>query len=87
MKRIKLLVTAFLVTAIQVVAQDRDQIRLQEHLMLIDGKMYQVRDQDKTELKDQLQLKDGTRVNPDGSVQYQDQKQIRLKLWVRKIQS
>lgn len=55
----------FAIVSILAQDQDRDQIRLQDHLMLKDGKVDQVRDQDQIQLKDQLKLNDGTLVNPD----------------------
>jgi len=58
--------------------QDRDQTRLQEHLMFQDGKMYQIRNQEQIQLQTQLKLQNGCLVNPDGSYQLQNQKQLVL---------
>ena len=43
----------FAVASVSAQDQDRDQIRLQDHLLLKDGKMYRITDQDQTELKEQ----------------------------------
>ena len=50
-------------------AQGQDQTRLQEHLMLKDGKMYQVIDQEQIQMNQQLKLQNGAFVNPDGHLQ------------------
>ena len=65
----------------QVLAQDRvrDQIRLQEHLLYKDGKVYQVNNDVQSPVQSQQQLKNGLRVNPNGVCQLQDQKKFQLK--------
>lgn len=79
MKRIIQLAAIMMMFAVSLLAQDRDQTRLQEHLMMQDGKMYQIKDQEQIQLQEQFKLKNGGIVNPDGSFQLQNQKQMRLK--------
>lgn len=71
--------TATFMMSAQDKQQDRDQVQLQEHLMLKDGIMYQMKGQDQIQLKQQLKLQNGATVNPDGSYQLQNKKQMRLK--------
>ena len=68
-----------LIPAVSGQDQNRDQDRVQEHLMLKDGKMYRVNEQKQTQLTTPLQLDNGATVNPDGTYQLQDRKQKRLK--------
>lgn len=64
--------------AITLRAQDRDQIRLQDHLMLQDGIVVQVHDQDQIRLRDRITLWDGTIVNLDGT--YTDDQGVQRRL-------
>jgi len=83
MKRLLLAVVTSLLVVGWLQGQDRDQVRDQDriyqHLMLKDGKVYQVHDQDMIQLREQLRLENGCIVNPDGSYQLQNKKQLKLK--------
>jgi ferredoxin-like protein FixX len=83
MKKLFVILLAFVVVTWSLQAQDQtqtqEQTQLQEHLMLKDGKLYQVRNQEQIQLKEQLKLQNGCLVNPDGSYQLQNQKQLKLK--------
>jgi hypothetical protein len=79
MKKIILFSVAIMMATVSMPAQSQDQIRLQEHLMLKDGKMFQVRDQEQIQLNQQLKLQNGILINTDGSYQLQNQKQLKLK--------
>ena len=59
--------------------RDRQQDRIYQHLMLKDGKMYQIQNQEMVQLQEQLRLENGCVVNPDGSYQLKDKKQLKLK--------
>ena len=59
--------------------QDRDMDRIQDRLMLVDGDVLQIRDRDQIRLNDELVLSDATIVNPNGTFQTKDRKQLRLK--------
>jgi hypothetical protein len=72
------LIWASVETYAQEQQQNKDQIQLQEYLMLKDGNMYQVKDQNQTPLRGQYKMQNGAVVNPDGSYQLKDQKQERL---------
>ena len=74
---VAVLTATFMVSA-QDKQQDRDQVQLQEHLMLKDGIMYQMKGQDQIQLKQQLKLQNGATVNPDGSYQLQNKKSCSL---------
>lgn len=56
--------------------QERDQNRV--HLMLVDGEVVQIRNQSQNRLQEKLDLGNGMVVNPDGSYQIKDRKQLRL---------
>ena len=59
--------------------RDRDQDRIHQHLMLKDGKMYQIEGQQMTQLQAQQKLANGCVVNPDGTYQFQNKKKQQLK--------
>lgn len=56
--------------------QERNQNRV--HYMLVDGNMVQIRNQSQNRLQQKLNLGNGTTINPDGSYQTKDRKQLRL---------
>lgn len=57
--------------------RERNQNRTQ--FQAIDGEVYQIRNQEQNRLQNELALNNGTRVNPDGTYQTRDQKQLRLR--------
>jgi len=57
--------------------QERNQNRV--HYVLVEGEVMQVRTQSQNRLQQQINLENGTLVNPDGTYQAKDRKQIRLK--------
>lgn len=59
--------------------QDRDRIRLEDHLLLQDNLLLQIRDQERIVLQKQLALHDGTIVNPDGTYRNSMGEQNRLR--------
>jgi adhesin HecA-like repeat protein len=61
----------------QVQIQNRNQNRI--HYVLMDGDMLQVRNQLQERLQTSMTLNNGTVVNPDGTYQARDRKQLRLK--------
>ena len=56
--------------------QERNQNRI--HYVSMDGEMLQVRNQMQERLQTSMTLKDGTVVNPNGTYQNKDRKQLRL---------
>ena len=59
--------------------QNRDQVRLGEHLMLQNGEMYRVQDQQRTRLQETLTLQNGTKVSPDGTCRLGTGKSFKLR--------
>jgi len=65
--------------------QDLDQAQIQNrnqnrvHYVFMDGEMLQVRNQLQERLQTSMTLNNGTVVNPDGTYQARDRKQLRLK--------
>ncbi|MGV3528357.1 MAG: DUF6799 domain-containing protein [Flavisolibacter sp.] len=57
----------------------RDRIHQEDHLMLLDGKLYLVEDGDRTLVQSQLKLRNGGVANPDGSYQLQNQDRMQLR--------
>jgi len=57
--------------------QERNQNRV--HYILVDGEMFQIRNQSQNRLQQQRNLNNGTVVNPDGTYQTRDRKQLQLK--------
>src|SRR5690606_15198891 len=58
--------------------QDRDQARLQDRVILKDGKVLLIRDRDQVQLRDPIKLHDGSVVNLDGTYQTLSGRQQRL---------
>ena len=56
--------------------EERNQNRL--HYMLVDGEMYQIENQFQNRLQSQINLADGGSVNPDGTYQTRERKQLKL---------
>jgi len=56
--------------------EERNQNRL--HYMLLDGAMYRIENQYQNRLRSQINLAEGGFVNPDGTYQLKDQKQLKL---------
>lgn len=59
--------------------QQRDRLRIHDHLMVRDGKMLQVRDGQEAAVTSPLILNNGATVNPDGTVRMRNGKQLRLR--------
>ena len=86
-KIIVMLVSLFLVTGsvVQAQGQDRDRIKKrdhihqEDHLRLLDGKLYQYKQGIQSEVKEQMRLNNGTVVNTDGSYQLQNQERYQLR--------
>lgn len=57
----------------------RDRIHQEDHLMLLDGKLYLVEDGERTLVQSQLKLRNGGVANPDGSYQLQNQDRMKLR--------
>ncbi len=57
--------------------QARNQNRF--HIMAVDGEMLQIRNQSQERLNTSMTLENGTVVNPDGTYQLRDRKQLQLK--------
>lgn len=86
-KIIVMLVSLFLVTGGVVLAQDQDRDRIkkqdrihqEDHLRLLDGKLYLYKQGIQSEVKEQMRLNNGTVVNTDGSYQLQNQERYQLR--------
>lgn len=59
--------------------QDREQIHQEEHFMLKDGQMMQFKEGEQAPLQNSFTLRNGTIVNPDGSYQLRNGRQLRLR--------
>lgn len=57
--------------------RERNENRTQ--FVAMDGQIFQVRNQEQNRLQNEMALGNGTRINPDGTYQTRDQKQLRLK--------
>lgn len=93
MKKFLFMFTSLLFVVVAVNAQDtlrdrdqtkkqapiRDRIHQEDHLMLLDGKLYLVDDGDRTLVQNQLKLRNGGVANPDGSYQLQNQERMQLR--------
>ncbi|WP_272024000.1 DUF6799 domain-containing protein [Olleya namhaensis] len=81
MKKVILAIAFVVLGTTAMIAQDKDQDRVQDQdrLMLVDGDVLQIRDQDQIRLKDKKTLNDGTTVNADGSYLTRDRDRLRLK--------
>jgi hypothetical protein len=62
----------------QVQLQRRDRIHQEEHLMLLDGKLYKMQNGIRTQVSTQVQLRNGGVINPDGSYQLKNARQMQL---------
>ncbi len=58
--------------------QKRDRIHQEDHLMLKDGKLYQVKQGVQSQVQAQITLNNGLICNPDGSYRLKDRTQLRL---------
>lgn len=79
MKKVFLLWTVFMLMTVSLSAQDRVQERDQDRLMMRDGSVCLYQNQECIPLREQLRLQNGTSVNPDGSYQLRNGKQLRLR--------
>lgn len=59
--------------------RQRDRIHQEDHLRLLDGKLYLWKEGKAVQLMEQYKLKNGTIVNTDGSYQLQNQKRYQLR--------
>jgi hypothetical protein len=91
MKKLLLMLTSFFILNVMVNAQDtslpsknppqlqrRDRIHQDEHLTLIDGKLYKMQNGVRTQVLNQVQLRNGGLINTDGSYQLKDAKRMQL---------
>ncbi|NER16808.1 DUF6799 domain-containing protein [Spongiivirga citrea] len=78
MKKVCVLVVMSLVVMTTAFAQDQDQVRDRDRLMLVDGDVLQIRDRDQIRLKDKATLADGTILSADGYIQIRDRDRLRL---------
>lgn len=59
--------------------QKKDRVHTEEHLLFMDGKLYQVRQGERTMLNSEMKLKNGTVVKPDGSYELMNKQRHQLK--------
>jgi hypothetical protein len=59
--------------------QQRDRIHQEDHLMLLDGKLYSVNQGKRTLVQDAVTLSNGTVVNPNGSYQLRNNERLQLR--------
>jgi hypothetical protein len=59
--------------------QQRDRIHQEDHLMLLDGKLYSVNQGKRTLVQDPVTLSNGTVVNPNGSYQLRNNERLQLR--------
>jgi len=82
MKRMFFLLAFVFLGTTALTAQERDQDRIQDQdrtkLVMVNGEMLELRDRAEMRLKEKQTLDDGTVVNPDGTYQTRDGKQLRL---------
>ncbi|HJW18467.1 MAG TPA: DUF6799 domain-containing protein, partial [Flavisolibacter sp.] len=62
----------------QLQLQRRDRIHQEEHLTLIDGKLYKMLNGVRTQVENQVQLRNGGVINPDGSYLLKNGSQLQL---------
>ena len=87
MKKIFLFALSTLLTGLTLSAQDqdrdrtmqRDRIHQEDHIRLLDGKLYLYKQGTPGQVKEQMKLKNGTVLNPDGSYQLQNQQKYQLR--------
>src|SRR5665647_3874026 len=86
-KTLLVLISSFMITGTMIAqdqAQDRDQTKIQQrdrihqedHLRLLDGKLYQYKQGVQSEVKEQVRLNNGMVINPDGSYQLKNQDRL-----------
>src|SRR5665647_614905 len=89
-KTLLVLISSFMITGTMIAqdqAQDRDQTKIQQrdrihqedHLRLLDGKLYQYKQGVQSEVKEQVRLNNGMVINPDGSYQLKNQDRLQLR--------
>lgn len=59
--------------------QKRDRIHQEEHLMLMDGKLYRMQNGVRSQVQSQVQLRNDGTINPDGSYQLKDMERMQLR--------
>ncbi|RKS53922.1 hypothetical protein BC962_2189 [Gillisia mitskevichiae] len=59
--------------------QIRERNEKRTQFVAMDGQIFQIRNQEQNRLQNEMALGNGTRINPDGTYQTRDQKQLRLK--------
>ncbi|MGC8749779.1 DUF6799 domain-containing protein [Hydrotalea sp.] len=59
--------------------QKRDRIHSEDHLMMRDGKLYQVKNGEMLQLREQLRLKNGATIEPNGMYQLANQEKYQLR--------
>lgn len=59
--------------------QKRDRIHQEDHLLLLDGKLYSVKQGIRTQVQNQVKLQNGTEVNSDGSYKLRNQESYQLR--------
>ena len=59
--------------------RDMTQDQIKDHLILRDGKMYQVKNGEEIALQNQLRLNNGTVVNPDGTYEFKNKNRKQLR--------
>lgn len=59
-------------------AQIQERMQNRVHYTLVDGEMYLIRNQAQNRVQEQLDLANGVVVNPDGSYQTRNRKQLQL---------
>lgn len=83
MKKIFFLVAFVVLGSIVLVAQERDQDRIQDQdrtkLVMINGEMLELRDRAEMRLKEKQTLSDGSVVSPDGAYETMDGNRLKLK--------
>jgi hypothetical protein len=92
MKKLVLMLASLFILIVMVNGQDtlrkpyqanaqfprRDRIHQEEHLMLIDGKLYKMQSGVRTQVESQVQLRKGGVINPDGSYQLKNAERLQL---------
>ncbi len=83
MKKIILTIAFVVFGTAAMVAQERDQDRIQDQdrtrLVMVNGEMLEVRERSHMRLQDKQKLNDGSIVSPDGTYITRDQERLRLK--------
>lgn len=83
MKKMAIFLIFVLLGSIELIAQERDQDRIQDqdrtNLVMINGEMTQIRDRDQVRLQEPMTFKNGSTVTPKGLYTAKDGKQLKLK--------